>query len=94
MADLQNRLDMAIQAIKIEIDEAEGRKLCSELEELLKWLEPLLAVDTTGTGQVLISHGAVNVLREDRSKNGCMADLQESAPDFVEGFYMVPPIIE
>ena len=87
-------MEKAIKMIKIEITPKEREELDRELNKFLQWLEPMLAVDTTETEQVLISHGAVNVFREDLARQGDLAELQEAAPDFTGGFYLVPPIIE
>ncbi|MGM0688267.1 MAG: Asp-tRNA(Asn)/Glu-tRNA(Gln) amidotransferase subunit GatC [Bacillota bacterium] len=94
MADIQSELEKAIETIKIDITLKEREELDRELSKFLQWLKPVLAVDTTGIERVLISHSAVNVLREDSARQGNPAELQESAPDFTGGFYLVPPIIE
>lgn len=94
LAGIQSELEKAIEAIKIEVTLKEREKLDRELSKFFQWLKPLLSVDTAGIEQVLISHGAVNVLREDYARQGDPAELQEPAPDFTEGFYLVPPIIE
>jgi len=94
MADIQSELEKAIETIKIEITLKEREELDRELSEFLQWLKPVLSVETTGIEQVLTSHGAVNVLREDFARQGDPAELQESAPDFSGGFYLVPPILE
>lgn len=92
--EIQEELAKAIRVIKIEVTPPEQEQLSGELSCFLQWLEPLLAVDTADADQVLISHGAVNVLREDKAHSGDLADLQKAAPNFDEDFYQVPPIIE
>ncbi len=94
MAQFRQDLEKAIKAIKLEIDAKEQEELNRELNTLMLWLEPMLEVGTAETGEVLYSHGAVNVLREDFAWQGSLAELQEAAPDFADGFYLVPPIIE
>ncbi len=94
MTDAEHGLDKAIRAIKIGVDVSEQEELDRELDRFMKWLKPMLAVDTAETKQVLVSHGVVNVLREDCARQGGLAELQEAAPDFAGGFYLVPPIIE
>jgi len=76
MEDFTERLDKAIQVIKIAVAAEERGQLAEEFE------------------QVLTSHGVVNVLRSDDARLVEKADLQKAAPDFEDGFYQVPPIIE
>ena len=94
MTDITEKLDKAAQVIKIAVPSEESAQLAEELNCLMNWLEPLLAVDSSGSDQVLTSHGAVNVMRSDHARLVDKTDLQKAAPDFDEGFYQVPPIIE
>jgi aspartyl/glutamyl-tRNA(Asn/Gln) amidotransferase C subunit len=94
MEDFTERLDKAIQVIKIAVAAEERGQLAEELSCFMDWLEPLLTVDSSGFEQVLTSHGVVNVLRSDDARMVEKADLQKAAPDFEDGFYQVPPIIE
>ncbi len=87
-------LEKAIKAIKIGLSLPEQDHLHRELEELLGWLEPLLAFNTGETEPLLFGHEAVNVLREDHPQEGRLAELQEAAPNFAGGFYLVPKIMD
>ncbi len=91
---IEEDLDKAIDVIKIEITPDEKKQLAVNLKEYLQWLEPLLNVDTSGLVEMINSHGAVNVLRDDKAQGGDRQLLQQSASDFDEGFYQVPPVIE
>lgn len=94
MTDITEKLDKAAQVIKIAVSTEESGQLAEELNCFMNWLEPLLAVDSSASEQVLTSHGAVNVMRSDHARLVDKTDLQKAAPDFDEGFYQVPPIIE
>ncbi len=94
MTDTQSGLKKAIRIIKIEISPTEQDELNEELNNFLHWLEPMVDLDTGGTEQILFSHDAVNVLRKDDPRQGALAELQEAAPNFAGGFYLVPRIIE
>jgi len=94
MKELLEELDKAVNVIKIEIASGEKEELAVELSIFLKWLEPLLAIDTDDVDQVLIGHGAVNVLRADKVQSGELDELQKAASNFDQGFYQVPPVIE
>lgn len=90
----REELERAIKAIKIEVSSPEREKLLYELDRLLHWLEPLLELDTGGVEEVLFSQAAVNVLRQDSPLQADLAELQENAPSFAGGFYLVPRIME
>ena len=94
MSDVKVGFEKAVKTAKLGLPEDEQDRLYQQLGALLNWLEPLLAVDTTGVEPILLGHNSVNVLREDFAHKGVMAELQEAAPEFDEGFYLVPPIIE
>ncbi len=94
MKNISQVLDKAIKVIKLGVSQSEQEELEKELLAFLKWLEPMEAVDTSGTEQVLVGFDAVNVMRKDCARQDELAELQEAAPDFAGGFYMVPPIIE
>ncbi len=94
MTDLLKGVEKASRAVKIEVSTIEQEALARELDDFLQWLEPMLELNTNQAEQVLFSHGAVNVLREDCPRQSNLAELQEAAPNFAGGFYLVPPIIE
>jgi aspartyl/glutamyl-tRNA(Asn/Gln) amidotransferase C subunit len=78
MKELLEELDKAVNVIKIEITSGEKEELADELSIFLKWLEPLLVIDTGDVDQVLIGHEAVNVLRDDKVQSGELDELQKS----------------
>lgn len=87
-------LEKAIKAIKIGVSEPELDQLHRELDQFLDWLEPMLEVDTGDLEGLLFGHDAANVLSEDCPRQGDLAELQEAAPNFAGGFYLVPKIME
>ncbi len=94
MNDAAAGLEKAIEAIKIGVSDPERDKLHQELEQFLDWLEPMLEVDTGDLDRSFLSHDVTNVLREDSPRQSELAELQEAAPRFAGGFYLVPKIIE
>lgn len=94
MTDSKPGLEKAIKAVKMEILHTEQEKLQQELRDFLHWLEPMVNLDTGEAEEILFAHEAVNVLRKDRARQGALAELQEAAPNFAGGFYLVPRIIE
>lgn len=87
-------LEKAMRAIKIGVSDPERDQLHQELNQFLDWLEPMLEVDPGGLEGHLFSHDAVNVLIEDGPRQGSLAEVQEAAPNFAGGFYLVPKIME
>ncbi len=87
-------LEKAIEAIKIGVSDPERDQLHRELDQFLGWLEPALEVDTGDLEGLVFSHEAINVLREDTPRQSDLAELQEAAPNFTGGFYLVPKIME
>ncbi len=94
MDDISKGLEKAIKVIKIKVSSSEQEQLQRELKEFLTWLEPMLLVDTGQTEQQFFGHDAVNVLRDDHPRQSELAELQEAAPKFAGGFYLVPKILE
>lgn len=94
MSDIEKGFDKAVKTAKVGLPEGEHERLYQQLGVFLGWLEPLLEVDAAGVEPILLGHNSVNAVREDVALKGVMAELQEAAPDFDEGFYQVPPIIE
>lgn len=87
-------LEKAIGTIKIAVSDTEKEELLAGLKDFLRWLEPVKKIDTANVEPAFFSHGAVNILREDRSEKSDISTLRRAAPDFDEGFYRVPPVID
>lgn len=94
MSEVKKGFEKAVKMCKLDLPEDEQENLYQQLGGFMRWLEPLLEVDTTEVEPMLFGHNAVNVLREDFVHKSAAAELQEAAPEFAEGFYLVPPIIE
>ncbi len=94
MTNTRETLEKAIQVIKIEIDPEERNILHDDLIQFLEWLKPLKALDTSGVTPVRFSHVAVNAFRDDQALSCDLKEVRKAAPNFDEGFYTVPPIIE
>lgn len=94
MNELKEALEQAIRVIKIEIDPGRQEQLLGELKCFLDWLEPLRQVDTNDVDPLLFGHISANVMREDHAVAAELTDLRKAAPNFEDGFYQVPPIIE
>lgn len=94
MEDQNLQLEKAIKAMKIEILPPEKEQLAADLLKLTEWMQPLLAVPTTGVREKLFNHNEVNAWREDRAVANDADKLQKVTTNCAENFYLVPRIIE
>ncbi len=94
MNTVKQSFEKAVKTTKVELSEHEQESLYQQLDIFMRWLEPLLEIDTSEIEPMLLGHNVANVTREDTAYKGVMAELQEAAPEFAEGYYLVPPVIE
>lgn len=90
----KTELARAAEVIKIKINEEELVQLHVQFVRYLQWLETLLAVDCREVKPILFSHGAINVLREDKAEKTDLDAIQRASLNFEDSYYVVPPIIE
>jgi aspartyl-tRNA(Asn)/glutamyl-tRNA(Gln) amidotransferase subunit C len=78
----------------IEVKDAEIPKLKEEINAILTYVERLSEIPTRGVQPTYHVHGISNVFRDDvRQASFTTDELQQNAPDFAEGFFRVPQII-
>ena len=80
---------------RLETTDEQNEKLAAELESILGWIEQLNAVDTDGVEPMTsaIPHKAYR--RPDVVTDGEIADkVLSNAPEAVEGFFVVPKVVE
>lgn len=94
MTETRVALEKAIRVIKIEMDPEEQNILHGDLIRFLEWLKPLEELDASGVTPVRFSHVTVNEFRDDQALSCDLEEVRKAAPNFDEGFYTVPPIIE
>lgn len=90
----KRELARAAEVIKIGINEEELVQLHDQFIRYLQWLDTLLALDCSDIEPILFSHGAINVLREDKTEKADLEIIQKASSNFEENYYVVPPIIE
>lgn len=80
---------------RIETNDAEAEIVRAKLENIMKFVEQLEEVDTTGIEPLSNVVDIKLRLREDKVNDGQQQqDVLANAPEAVEGFYVVPKIIE
>lgn len=80
---------------RLALGEEEIGKMVPELNNILKWVEQLEEVDTTGVEPLTAVIENKLRLRDDVVDDGdCREDILRNAPDAQHGFFAVPKVIE
>ncbi|UZJ38050.1 Asp-tRNA(Asn)/Glu-tRNA(Gln) amidotransferase subunit GatC [Prosthecochloris sp. SCSIO W1103] len=79
---------------RLRFTDAEKKKMTSELNAILHYVEKLNEVDTQGIEPLSSIHDQVNVLREDHCRESMSNDVAlKNAPDKLDRFFRVPKVI-
>ncbi len=82
-----------LSALELNDDEVESRR--KELSDILDYVERLGQLTTRGVLPTSHVHGVINFFRDDIIKDSFpVEDLEAIAPDFKNGSFRVPKIIE
>lgn len=74
--------------------EREG-KILNDLQSILDWVEQLKQVDIDGIEPLVSVTQGIAPMRQDVvTEGGQQADLMANAPESVQGFYVVPKVVE
>ncbi|MBE6445890.1 MAG: Asp-tRNA(Asn)/Glu-tRNA(Gln) amidotransferase subunit GatC [Alphaproteobacteria bacterium] len=74
--------------------EREG-KILNDLQSILDWVEQLKQVDIEGVEPLVSVTQGIAPMRQDVvTEGGQQADLMANAPESVQGFYVVPKVVE
>lgn len=74
--------------------EREG-KILNDLQSILDWVEQLKQVDIEGVEPLVSVTQDIAPMRQDVvTEGGQQADLMANAPESVQGFYVVPKVVE
>lgn len=80
---------------RLALGEEEIDQMVPELNNILKWVEQLEEVDTTGVEPLTAVIENKLRLRDDVVDDGdCREDILRNAPDAQHGFFAVPKVIE
>jgi aspartyl-tRNA(Asn)/glutamyl-tRNA(Gln) amidotransferase subunit C len=80
---------------RIRLPEAEQEKLAGELSQILKWVEQLGEVDTSGVEPMSSNVATGLPMREDKITDGdCRDAILRNAPAAAHGFFTVPKVVE
>ena len=80
---------------RLALGEEEIGRMVPELNNILKWVEQLEEVDTSGVEPLTAVIENKLRLRDDVVDDGnCREDILKNAPDAQHGFFAVPKVIE
>ena len=80
---------------RIAVPEERLNPLAQELSGILQWIEQLAEVDTDGVEPMTSAVAATLPLREDVvTEGGDASKVLSNAPKSVDGFYVVPKVVE
>ncbi len=80
---------------RLKLPETEESKLRSDVEDILAWVEQLKEVDVTGVEPLVSVTPRETAVREDVVSDGnIQEELMANAPETVQGFYVVPRMVE
>ena len=80
---------------RIAVPEERLAPLAKELSGILQWIEQLGEVDTDGVEPMTSSEAVTLPMREDVvTEGGDASKVLSNAPKSVDGFYVVPKVVE
>lgn len=78
---------------RLELTKEEKEKFTKQLGDVLKYVEQMNEVDTTGVKPMAHAFDVVNVMREDKVVyEQTKAELMSNSPEEENGFFKVPKI--
>ena len=88
-------IEKVAKLARLELTEREQAAFATQLSQILTHVETLKQYDTTGVEPTATVLGQVNVFRPDMARPSLSVDRAVSnAPESVDGFFVVPKIIE
>lgn len=74
--------------------EREG-KILNDLQSILNWVEELKEVNVEGVEPLVsITQGSAPMRPDEVSEGGIQSELMANAPESIQGFYVVPKVVE
>ena len=88
------KVEHVAKLARLELLEEEKVKFSKQLGSILKYMEQMNEIDTTGIEPMSHPIHLVNVMREDVVKyDATKAELLANAPEQEDGFFKVPKIV-
>ena len=91
----KNTINKIARLSRIKLDDKESEDYISDLNSILDWVEQLNEVNTENVEPLSNISSSVLPKREDVAKDVNSSDeILENAPDKLEGFFVVPKVVE
>lgn len=93
--DQKNVRDIAALA-RLALSEGEEALRAAQIDSIVKWIEQMSDLDTSGVEPLATVTGDMPLLlrKDEVTAGGSDKDILANAPDSVEGFFVVPKIVE
>jgi aspartyl-tRNA(Asn)/glutamyl-tRNA(Gln) amidotransferase subunit C len=87
-------IDNLANLARLEFNDQEKTDIKKDLEKMIRFVEKLNELDTTGVAPLLHMSGNLNMLREDAVKGSLSPEEGlKNAPDHDSRFFLVPKVI-
>ena len=91
----KQEVEKVAKLARLELTESEQTAFATQLSQILTHVETLKRYDTTGVQPTATVLGQVNVFRPDVVRPSLPVDRAvDNAPESIDGFFVVPKIIE
>jgi aspartyl-tRNA(Asn)/glutamyl-tRNA(Gln) amidotransferase subunit C len=91
----KQEVEKVAKLARLELTEGEKAAFTTQLSQILTHVETLKQYDTTGVEPTATVLGQVNVFRQDSVSPSLSIDrAMDNAPESIDGFFVVPKIIE
>jgi aspartyl-tRNA(Asn)/glutamyl-tRNA(Gln) amidotransferase subunit C len=91
----KQEVDKVAKLARLELTESERAAFAKQLSQILTHVETLKGYDTTGVEPTATVLGQVNVFRPDDVRTSLSVKCATAnAPESIDGFFVVPKIIE
>jgi aspartyl-tRNA(Asn)/glutamyl-tRNA(Gln) amidotransferase subunit C len=91
----KQEVEKVAKLARLELTESEQAAFTTQLSQILTHVETLKQYDTTGVEPTATVLGQVNVFRQDSVSPSLSIDrAMDNAPESIDGFFVVPKIIE
>lgn len=91
----ENQIIKTAKLARLELSESEREEFSKQLNDIIEYVEKINELDTANVKPADHITEVSNVLRDDRVKRSIdKKGIEQNAPEFTDGFFVVPKIIE
>ncbi len=91
----ESYFDKIAHLARLNFNEIEKKEMMSDMSKIISWVEKLEELDTENIEPLTSMSLEINVLREDQvSEHLNQSSAEMNAPEFRNGFFKVPKVIE